>query len=341
MTEGEEIDRQRLVSVARRFLSREERASLPAGLDALGPGAAPGGLEALEALEALVRLGDRPAVPVRGGVPDYEQAAAEGWKGLKIFDGPIRKLTASTGRIELRGGHVGTGFVVGPGLILTNRHVLELIGKCYRTSTGSTWILSAGEPVIAFGRELDGLKGAVFRVTGVAVAGKDPIGGTMSLTKTDAALLEVEAVSEDGTLLPPALAIASQPGEALRTAGKIVVCGYPGPPDLPPRGSLPDAQRAELIAVMHRIFALRFGVKRLSLGVVTEAPGAVVDAGEWVFAHDATTLGGASGAPVAFLDGDNPLVVGLHFGGETLERNFALGTPALFQPPFASHFNMG
>ena len=80
-------------------------------------------------LEAIIIPEKRPAIDIVGG--DYSTRHQD-W--LHLNDEPIRARLrgafASIGRIELPGHpdrpYGGTGFVVGDGLLMTNRHVAEI-----------------------------------------------------------------------------------------------------------------------------------------------------------------------------------------------------------------------
>jgi hypothetical protein len=75
---------------------------------------------------------------------------------------------------------------------------------------------------------------------------------------------------------------------------------------------------------MASVFKWKFGVKKLAPGRVDKAPGDLVgDAKEWVFTHDASTLGGNSGSIVVDLSVDGARVVGLHFGGLARKENWS------------------
>ena len=280
-------------------------------------------------LEAIVQTTGRPALRILKGFIDPLDPEAAGWAELEALEAPIRTLTASVGRIDLQGAHVGTGFVVAPGCVLTNRHVLEQIARAFAGGKGETWLMSGGEITIDFDAE-DGTMGSRrFRIRDVVNTGPDPIEGRLDLRKVDAAVLGVETVNARGDALPDPVPLASPGAPALAGPSKIVSIGYPGPPDFSPAGATPTPDEVAVLAALKRIFAYRYGVKRLSPGRIRLIPGEVEKAGAHIFTHDATTLGGASGSLIASLDREGPRVVGLHFGGELLRRNFGLAVPTL------------
>jgi S1-C subfamily serine protease len=163
------------------------------------------------ALDLVVRL-MRPAVLTERGsaraLPSYgarePQLAAE-WPAFRDRSPAV---TRSVGRIDdAAGHHVGTGFVVGPGLILTNRHVLNIISYgTERLTKGAT---------ISFHWELDV----------PANSPPVPIAGVVAVhPDVDLALLRVASS-------PEPLVRAEVP------AGDddwVVAVGYPGEANPPP-----------------------------------------------------------------------------------------------------------
>jgi serine protease len=84
--------------------------------------------------------------------------------------------------------------------------------------------------------------------------------------------------------------------------------------------------RQDVIDALMRVYKLRYGVKYLSPGEVSTLPGEVAgDPRGWIFAHDATTLGGNSGSCVVRY-GPRPGVIGLHFAGSFERANYAHAT---------------
>jgi endonuclease G len=248
-------------------------------------------------LEAIVMRENRPVAFVRKGTYDD---LVDPWR--KLNDAAVKDrlnpLLPLIGRIELPPPspipYGGTGFIVGDGLMATNRHVARLFSE----GLGMTIRYHSGDAGINFGREVDSPDDgfdADLAVTGVL----------MIHPFWDMALLNVAGLPTGGKL---PLSIKSP--EAL--VGKdIVVVGYPARDD-----------RSDL-AVQDSIFGGRYSVKRLQPGVVRERvkiPSfeSVVNA----MAHDASTLGGNSGSAV--IDIETGSVVGLHFAGEYLKANYAV-----------------
>ncbi len=80
---------------------------------------------------------------------------------------------------------------------------------------------------------------------------------------------------------------------------------------------------ADISKRLAQIFNFQYGRKYISPGMIEVTPGTLDgDPKGWVFAHDATTLGGNSGSAVLGL-GAQPNVIGLHFGGAPLTANYA------------------
>lgn len=251
-----------------------------------GTGAALG-REELEGLEAVVALEGRPALLVRND--DFGEPP-DPWKVLDERRAPIREVLPRVGRIERGPQCLGTGFVVGPGLVMTNRHVAEYF--CSRGADG--WSLTvAAEPGIDFRGEHR-----------VATRARVPIVELVGIhDAVDLALFRIDAAS-----LPvkEALWVASAEPAGL-AARRVYVVGYP----------TTDNSRRTPPQVLLDIFGEERGVKRLQPGEVTSAQpfaGAIT--------HDCSTLGGNSGSCV--VDLDTGLVLGLHFKGYYQEANHAV-----------------
>ena len=80
------------------------------------------------ALEALVQLEGRPALRLTDDGVDPNDPELGEWQGAVVLHPTFAQLQRSVGRIDMAAGvHAGTGFVVGDGLVMTNRHVLETL----------------------------------------------------------------------------------------------------------------------------------------------------------------------------------------------------------------------
>jgi endonuclease G len=214
--------------------------------------------------------------------------------------GRLRKAIPSIGRIELPRNpdypYGGTGFVVGDGLIMTNRHVAEI----FSTGLGIRELgfkrgFRAG---INFLHELD-----------------SPPGTTLMLKRIvlihpywDMALLSVEGLPPDAK--PLRLSLRDIPADPMVDVAAI---GYPAFDYRNDAGEQND------------LFRNVFGVKRLQPGTLggrqdTESFGKLVPA----LRHNCSTLGGNSGSAIVdFKEGE---VIALHFGGRYHDIN--CGIPA-------------
>lgn len=250
-------------------------------------------------LEAIIDEDLRPAIDIVGGT---FIATHERWKKLSdnvTLKSRIEAAIPSVGRIELPGNrrypYGGTGFVVGERLLMTNRHVAEIFSQGLGNRKIS--FLPDAKAGVDFLRERS-----------------RPTGPTLVVRRTlmihpywDMAILEVEGLDQRHRPLRLSLRDARQ----LREGHEIFVVGYPA---FDPRNPA-DVQQ--------KLFDSAFGIKRLQPGalhgtVATASFGKVVQA----VAHDCSTLGGNSGSAV--LDLENGEVLGLHFGGQYHDKNYAV-----------------
>lgn len=267
------------------------------------------------ALEALVRLTDRPAYRVINGSIDYNDPLYGEWGGFlgALIDLP--SWTRSVGRINLDGTHIGTGFVMGGGRIMTNRHVLEACADEIIGPGGQNWQLERGAVTIDFSDSGDGSQS--YSIGGVEMAGPNPINGLENLRNLDAAILNLV---EDVSNLPPPLPFAKN----LDTGADMVVIGFPARPGtsaiVDPKTGIPSHEIANRLK---EIFGTDYGRKYVAPGAVLDAPGDVAgDIKEWILSHDCTTLGGSSGSVVIQFNAQ-PAVAGLHFSGAPMTANKA------------------
>lgn len=248
-------------------------------------------------LEAIVLRENRPVVFVQDG--SYGNLGRP-WETLNAPEvkARINPLLPLVGRVEVPHSpllpYAGTGFVVGDGLIATNRHVAQLFARWL----GRTIQYRAGDAAIDFKRETntaDDDRSAYLIVSDVV----------MIHPYWDMALLKVENLPAKSKLT---LSIKSPTDLFNRN---VVVVGYPARDD---RNDL-DLQ--------DKIFERKYWVKRLQPGVIRERAKyqsfeTLVNA----LTHDASTLGGNSGSAV--IDVDSGEVVALHFAGEYLKANYAV-----------------
>lgn len=277
-------------------------------------------LEARLGFEAIVRLTDRPALQLENDAisVDDPMFSDGGWGALLAGSPQISRVSKAVGRINLDGRHAGTGFAVADDLIMTNRHVLEVIAEEVKTSRGPSWVFPFGKAEIDF--SFDGRDGASFEIQEVAFAGPTPTFGKVNFRILDLVLLRV--VTGAGYPEHP-LDVANKPF-SMNEETKLYVVGYPAQPG---HNAFVDPDTGkfslEISKRLNQIYDLQFGKKYLSPGQVMRPTGSFSDdPQQWVFSHDATTLGGNSGSLVIPLN-DQGEVVGLHFAGSVLTGNYA------------------
>jgi len=215
----------------------------------------------------------------------------------------IEARIPGVGRIDLpsdpRLPYAGTGFVVGPGLLMTNRHVAQL----FTAGAGQQGLrfLPGTEAGVDFRRERGAPDAPLLKL-------RAPV---MMHPYWDMALMSVEGLPEG--IVP--LALSPEPAEAL-TGRRVAVIGFPA---FDPRNAA-DVQM--------RVFGGVFGVKRLQPGKITGlATTASIGGMVRAMLHDASTLGGNSGS--CMVDLATGAVLGLHFGGRYLVTNHAVPAAAL------------
>lgn len=256
-------------------------------------------------LEAIINEELRPAVDIINGQFNITHPL---WKHLSTdaaMRGRLEAAIPAIGRVELAGSampYVGTGFVVGKGLLMTNRHVAEV----FTSGLGDrklSFIPNSGEAGVSFLRELNNAGPAALTVDGTV----------MIHPYWDMALLRVSGLPDGLTPLKLALDDARELKER-----EICVIGYPASDPRNPA------------AAQQQVYEGKYGIKRLQPG---RLKGAVQSAsfGKIVAAagHDASTLGGCSGA--ALIDPTTGLVLALHFGGQYHKVNFSVPAGAMAQ----------
>jgi len=250
----------------------------------------------LYTLEAIVLRQNRPVVFVRGASYDNVD---QPWLSLNTTDvkDRISRLFPSIGRVELPLSSLvpygGTGFVVGKGLLMTNRHVAQLFSK----GLGLEIRYQTGGSAVDFKQQIDTLddRSEYLKVVGVE----------MIHPYWDMALLRVDGL---GSHAPLPLSVV--PPEKLE-GRNIVIVGYPA------------KDYRNDIQLQDQIFGGKYNVKRLQPGVARAR--ARIQSFENVvnaMTHDASTLGGNSGSAV--VDVDTGEIVALHFAGEYLKANYAV-----------------
>ncbi len=246
------------------------------------------------ALEAIILPKERPALLVVG---DTFSSPPFPWEhlGSTEFKTRIDKVIPLIGRIEVPKHpsvpYGGTGFVVGPNLLMTNRHVAEIF-----TSGLGLRTLMFRTAAVDFKREIMPTPPQLLTVTKVV----------MIHPYWDMALLEVSGLSSGRAALP-----VSTKAPADLNNREVVVIGYPA------------RDWRNNVDVQNEVFGGMFEVKRMQPGRL-KAVRTIESFGHNVTAitHDASTLGGNSGSAVIdVLTGE---VVALHFAGLYLDANFGV-----------------
>lgn len=210
------------------------------------------------------------------------------------------------GRVELPGNpgvpYGGTCFVVGDGLLMTNRHVAQLFGSGLE-SDGLAFLPGIG-PAVDFLHEVGSPPGTLLRFRAMR----------MIPPYFDMALVAVDGLEGHDPLWLDA--VEPDPARPRR----IAVIGYPA---FDPRN------RAD---VQDKVFCGLYNVKRLQPGLLNgrrdvDSFGEMLSAG----CHDSSTLGGNSRSVLICADSGD--VVGRHFAGIYKDSNFAIPAADLARDP--------
>lgn len=233
--------------------------------------------------------GTRPSYPVSDNMPVTSLYDDSDWKNRTDSRAPaLRQAISCTGRINIPGGIAGTGFLVAPNLIMTNRHVLQAITERNNRTAFVNHVS------IDFGCEDLASDGALnTEILKVIYPGVNEI-TTPNHRFMDMALLEI-GYRED---LPKPMKICAEYEQDAGTG--IFLIGFP------------NQQKAPLNAgTVYRDFFENF------MGYKKVAPGNIITAFDsWPgrFSHDASTLRGNSGSMVVAI-GNESCAMGLHYGG--------------------------
>lgn len=252
-------------------------------------------------LEAIVLLVGRPALLIQDG---RFAAAPADWSVLEEHRDAIQKTIRSVGRVEVEGHPnlewVGTGFLVSPDVLMTNRHVaMEFTAP---RGNGRWGVAPGMRARVDFREEHLGMQSSEVRIKGlIGIHGK-----------YDMALFRLEK----GSGVPDPLPLSSGPGPVEQLPGRqLYVVGYPAW----------DGRRNDP-EPMQRLFANIYNVKRLQPGNFMRYL-----TGNNLFTHDCSTMGGNSGSPV--MDLDSHRIIGLHFGGSYQKFNNAVALWELRDDP--------
>jgi endonuclease G len=257
-------------------------------------------------LEAIIERFARPVHLIQGGTyrsaadgfPQSEQVTTQ----LDQARSALEIAIPSVGRIDLRNHDqlqwAGTGWMAGPGLIVTNRHVAEVFAQ-QRDERFDFRVISGRKihAALDFCQEYDRQEESRFEVTEIVWMEPDE-------SPYDVAVLRVDGAGYDKQPSPPAIDLLAEGDEHAEVSQWVAAIGYPG---FDSRGDPADRQR---------IFSGIYGCKRLAAGQVI----AVEKIG--IVAHDASTLRGSSGS--ALIDLSTGKSLALHFGGRSYDRNSAV-----------------
>ncbi|MFC8383748.1 DNA/RNA non-specific endonuclease [Nocardia sp. NPDC057272] len=250
----------------------------------------------------VVRTG-RPVLTIHRDAAQlsFTDPDSEVWRTrLSAASDSLIRAARAVGRIEVTGhdaSWLGTGWLLAPNVIVTNRHVAQEFGR----AAGAQFVFRQGilGPMTAsidFLEEANRPEDLTFAMTEILHIEDD--------AGPDIALLRVD---QTGPGTPAPIPMSQDPV----VDDFLAVIGYPA------RDSrIPDQ------ALMEQIYGDLYDKKRLAPGRLTRKQGPVI-------LHDCTTLGGNSGSVVVSLTTGE--AVGLHFAGRFLEANFAVAAPVVQQ----------
>jgi endonuclease G len=252
--------------------------------------------------EAMVQVYLRPALLIRNNkieAPDSPELR----RRFLPYVGKLESRVPSVGRIEFQkteSTYFGTGWMIGEDVIITNRHVAQLMA----TKKGKTITFRKNEvgdtieACIDFKEEYAGenVPAPEFEI---------PIIKVLFMTDDDPKQPDIAFIKiKKHPKLPQPIPISDTP---LKKDQNVSVIGYPAYSP----GSIISPGTA------FEVFKNIYEVKRCSPGEIME-----YDNSAWYFFHDCTTLSGSSGSVV--LDNKTGYAVGLHYKGEVKKENFAV-----------------
>ena len=236
-------------------------------------------------LEAIVRLTERPSLPIRGG--SVEEATKEWAEPLALARTLIEQSIAGVGRLrvpEFADPYLGTAFLADVDLAMTNVHVAIQFAE----RKGSGWKVGTGlSPIVDFLAEDGSAARREFRVTSIECLHPD--------ARLDLAVLRLARTGEQGQLLPQPLPLNGDPTR-VKQGARVYVIGYPAADD-----------RFDL-SLVDAVFGRALSVRRLAPGEILATRQEGLE-----FTHDCSTLRGNSGSCV--LDLAMSRVYGLHRSG--------------------------
>ncbi|MBS0160199.1 MAG: DNA/RNA non-specific endonuclease [Nitrospira sp.] len=248
-------------------------------------------------LEAIVRKFGRPVLLIQNGT--YEEPSSLTIKNqLDPFRSKINEAIKRVGRVEFVNHAMswgGTGWVVADNLVITNRHVAEIVAES-NGKNGFRFKMSAGG--VRYGAKIDFLEEYNTDARGPNEFELKEVKFIARSDQPDMAMLEIEV---DGAI-PAPIDLLDAEG---RSEQQVGIIGYP---------AYDSRNNPEDIA---RYFGNIFDVKRFAPGIITQEAG-----NQHFFMHDVTTLGGNSGSLVLDLESGRP--IGLHYAGIYLKGNYAI-----------------
>jgi V8-like Glu-specific endopeptidase len=279
---------------------------------------------------AKAALGQRPSFLVMDNQICLEGSLAHpsGWENL-LAQPEVRKALeprlAAVGMIMDEGTTaLGTGFVIAPNLVMTNRHIVEQMFDLKSTSYPPPFLKNKSRWYVNFSKEFGGsvetvceaeVRGLGF-VSPEEIQTPDPQSPAL-FAQADFAVLEIEP---SGNAPLPILELNW--GRPMPSDEVIVVVGHPCY-DERYKTAYNDAAPMNSIA-FEEVFGRQFRCKHAAPGYAREFPVPTLPKADSSgrrfhlttnLMHDASTLGGNSGSPVISPSGRYE-TVGLHFWGE-------------------------
>jgi len=211
-------------------------------IDALNNGDKPTPMQ-LAALELAIRTMRPAPLSKNRELPDLEPDIASNFADWEDFRGSVKPFLYSIGRIDMISGKgVGTGFLISDNLLVTNKHVLDVIS--YGTN-----LLQKGQAIVRFREEYNSPTEKAVGIIGVVA-----VHPTL-----DMSLLRIEDRTFEDERRP--LTIDT---EEMKRGQAVVAVGYP----------FEDKVRNPLF--VSALFGDRFGVKRAAPGEIIGASGQAI-----------------------------------------------------------------
>jgi len=281
---------------------------------------------------AKVALGQRPSFPIIDNEIQLDGSLADpsGWDSLLAQPAVREALKPRLGAVGMimddATTALGTGFVVAPHLVMTNRHVVERMFDLETTAGPPRFRVENARWLIHFSREA-GITTTANRsvralITGLCFVTPEPIvvptpAEACQFSQVDLALLRIEPLK--GAELPVVPIDWTTPR---MTKPPVLVVGHPC--DNEEYRAKYDAERDDNSVSFDEVFGNQWQCKHASPGYgmpyfLLERPERGQGIGrfhpECGYIHDASTLGGNSGSPVLTLLGEHR-AIGLHFWGQ-------------------------